>query len=71
MPLPTSYLFAPGHRADRFDKARDSGAGMVVLDLEDAVDPRDKATSRAAIAAWIAGAAGMAERFGDMMIRWV
>ncbi len=74
MPLPTSYLFAPGHRADRFDKARDSGAGMVVLDLEDAVDPRDKATSRAAIAAWIAGAAlpscGVMVRINDAASRF-
>ena len=48
---PRSYLFVPGHRADRFDKALASGADAVVLDLEDAVAPQDKVAARDALAA--------------------
>lgn len=48
---PRSWLFAPGHRADRFEKARASGADVVVFDLEDAVPPDGKPAARAAVAA--------------------
>ena len=34
-----SYLFVPGNRPERFDKALASGADVVILDLEDAVTP--------------------------------
>jgi citrate lyase subunit beta/citryl-CoA lyase len=37
MTLPTSYLFVPGDRPDRFAKALAAGAGAVIIDLEDAV----------------------------------
>jgi citrate lyase subunit beta / citryl-CoA lyase len=50
--LPRTYLFVPGNRPDRFGKALASGADAVVLDLEDAVAPQDKAAAREAIAAW-------------------
>jgi len=53
---PRSYLFVPGHRADRFDKALASGADAVVLDLEDAVAPQDKAVAREALARYLAAA---------------
>ena len=46
-----SFLFVPGHRPERFDKALISGADAVVLDLEDAVPPAAKAAAREAIAA--------------------
>lgn len=46
-----SFLLVPGHRPDRFDKAMDSSADAVVLDLEDAVAPDAKPSARAAIAA--------------------
>ena len=39
MTFPRSYLFVPGDRPDRFDKALASGADRVILDLEDAVAP--------------------------------
>ncbi len=42
----TSYLFVPGDRPERFDKAIASGAHAVVIDLEDAVQPEDKDTAR-------------------------
>lgn len=42
----SSLLFVPGSRPDRFEKARAAGAGMVVIDLEDAVSPADKESAR-------------------------
>ena len=61
---PRSYLFVPGDRPERFDKALASGADRVVLDLEDAVAPAAKEAARAAIGArlQVAGAADL-ERF--------
>ncbi|MES1927588.1 CoA ester lyase [Salinisphaera sp. T31B1] len=49
-----SYLFVPGNRPERFDKACASGAHVVVLDLEDAVTPESKDEARAKIQAWLA-----------------
>ena len=46
---PRTYLFVPGDRPERFDKALASGAVAVVLDLEDAVAPADKSRARAAV----------------------
>jgi len=54
MKLPITYLFVPGNRSDRFDKALAAGADAIILDLEDAVAPRDKDTARANAGAWIA-----------------
>lgn len=42
-----SLLFVPGSRPDRFARAKGSGAGLTVIDLEDAVAPADKAAARA------------------------
>lgn len=48
-----SFLFVPGNRPERFEKAALSGADVIVLDLEDAVPPAEKAAARQAIAqAW-------------------
>jgi citrate lyase subunit beta/citryl-CoA lyase len=48
-----TFLFVPGNRPERFDKALSSGADVVVLDLEDAVAMPDKPAARAAVrAAW-------------------
>jgi len=51
-----TYLFVPGTRPERFGKALASGADNVVLDLEDAVSPDDKASARSAIATWMESA---------------
>ncbi len=48
-----SYLFVPGDRPERFDKAIKSGAHAVVIDLEDAVQPERKDAARANIAVWL------------------
>lgn len=43
-----SMIFVPGSRADRFAKAKAAGAGLTVIDLEDAVPAKDKEAARAA-----------------------
>ncbi|MHA6344286.1 HpcH/HpaI aldolase/citrate lyase family protein [Roseivivax sp. CAU 1761] len=48
-----SFLFVPGDRPDRFDKALAAGADCTILDLEDAVRPEAKSEARTAIAAWL------------------
>lgn len=54
---PRSYLFVPGDRPERFDKALASGAHVVILDLEDAVQPERKEAARSALASWLQQAA--------------
>ena len=49
-----AWLFVPGDRPERFDKALASGADRVILDLEDAVAPPGKPAARAALSAWLA-----------------
>ena len=44
-----TFLFAPGHRPERFEKALHSGADAVILDLEDAVPLSEKDAARDAI----------------------
>jgi citrate lyase subunit beta/citryl-CoA lyase len=53
---PVTGLYVPGNRPDRFDKAVATGADLVILDLEDAVPPADKAAARAAVAGWLSSA---------------
>lgn len=48
-------LYVPGDRPDRFDKAVASGAGTVIVDLEDAVAPDRKAMARDLAVEWIRG----------------
>ncbi|WP_321874291.1 HpcH/HpaI aldolase/citrate lyase family protein [Burkholderia ubonensis] len=48
-----SYLFVPGNKPERFDKALASGADAVIIDLEDAVEPEAKTSARDAIARWV------------------
>jgi citrate lyase subunit beta / citryl-CoA lyase len=61
---PRSYLFVPGDRPDRFDKALGAGADAVIIDLEDAVAPPAKSTARDALATWLCGATA-----GTVMVR--
>ncbi len=41
-----SWLFTPGTRPERFAKAQDVGADVLIIDLEDAVSPQDKPGAR-------------------------
>ena len=62
-----SLLFVPGSRPERFEKARAGGAGLTVIDLEDAVAPGDKETARkAAFEAIAHDAAGYALRINPL-----
>jgi citrate lyase subunit beta/citryl-CoA lyase len=42
-------LFVPGNRPERFQKAADSGADAIIIDLEDAVEPSAKDFARDAL----------------------
>lgn len=53
----TALLFVPGHRPDRFGKAAAASPSGIVIDLEDAVPPAQKADARVAAAAYL-GTAG-------------
>lgn len=48
-----SFLFVPGTRPERFEKALSSGADAVILDLEDAVCVEEKDEAREAISTWL------------------
>src|SRR5271154_6680554 len=50
-----SWLFTPATRPDRFANAAAAGADVVVLDLEDAVAPKDKAQARTTALDYLAG----------------
>lgn len=65
-----SYLFVPGDRPDRFDKAVATGADLVVLDLEDAVLPAGKAGAREKIDAWLAAGNSAAIRINGTETEW-
>ena len=52
-------LFVPGDRADRYAKAAASGADLVIIDLEDAVAPPDKADARSAVVAALSPGTGL------------
>jgi citrate lyase subunit beta / citryl-CoA lyase len=49
----TSYLFVPGNRPERFDKALSCGADVVIIDLEDAVPEQDKPYARDETRHWL------------------
>lgn len=49
-----SQLFVPGNRAERFEKACQSGADFVCIDLEDAVSPSEKDAARDTVLNWLA-----------------
>ena len=58
-----SWLFTPGSRPDRFAKATEIGADVLIIDLEDAVAPDDKPSARrAAIDYLTAPASGSIQR---------
>jgi (S)-citramalyl-CoA lyase len=55
-PLRTrSWLFTPATHPERFAKASQAGADVAILDLEDAVAPKDKASARAVALEYLAG----------------
>ena len=65
-----SYLFVPGNRPERFEKALASGADTIILDLEDAVPPALKEAARDAVADWLDGARPVVLRVNAVETRW-
>ncbi len=52
--LPRSWLFVPGDSERKQTRALGSGADALILDLEDSVDPRNRAEARTRVAALLA-----------------
>ena len=50
-----SWLFTPATYPERFAKAADAGADVAILDLEDAVAPKDKTRARGIALDYLAG----------------
>lgn len=69
-PIARSYLFVPGNRPDRFDKACAAGAGAVIIDLEDAVPAADKSRARMAAEAWVSPAHPVVLRINGVSSNW-
>ena len=68
---PRTYLFVPGDRPERFDKALASGADAVVLDLEDAVTPERKDAARETVRQRLAGGdTRLVVRINDESTAW-
>ncbi len=55
MNMPITWLYVPGDRPERFDKAAASGADVVIIDLEDAVDAAHKDEARENAVRYLAG----------------
>ena len=60
-----TFLFVPGDRPDRFAEALGSGADCAIIDLEDAVQPDEKAQARQATLAADIDWARVAVRIND------
>lgn len=60
-----SWLLVAATRPSSFDSARASRADQIVLDLEDAVDPKLKAQARADVVLWLAGGGSAWVRIND------
>ena len=56
--LARALLFTPGNRAERFAKAAATPADGLIIDLEDAVGPADKAAARQGVIEWLRGHGG-------------
>ncbi len=65
-----SFLFVPGDRPERFSKAYDSGADVVILDLEDGVKPDRKVFAREAISGWLSAEHPVHVRVNGARTEW-
>jgi citrate lyase subunit beta / citryl-CoA lyase len=60
-----SWLLVSGRRTDQFDDAHRSRADQIVLDIEDAVDPKLKPAAREDVAEWLTGGGSAWVRIND------
>jgi citrate lyase subunit beta/citryl-CoA lyase len=65
-----SYLFVPANRIDRVAKAHAAGPHAVIVDLEDAVAPADKAAAREAAAHGLPGTEPVFVRVNGPETEW-
>lgn len=65
-----SYLFVPATRTDRVAKAHAAGPDAVIVDLEDAVAPSDKAAARDAAARDLPGSVAVFVRVNGPESEW-
>lgn len=56
--LARTLLFTPGNRPERFAKAAATRADGLIIDLEDAVGPADKAGARSGVIEWLRSHSG-------------
>jgi citrate lyase subunit beta / citryl-CoA lyase len=61
-----SWLLVAGTAADTFDTAARSRADQVILDIEDAVDPKRKPAARTDVASWLSGGGEAWVRINDV-----
>jgi citrate lyase subunit beta/citryl-CoA lyase len=65
-----SFLFVPGNRKERFNKALASGAHVVIIDLEDAVPIEDKETARETVSSWLSSEVQVLVRVNAIGSQW-
>lgn len=65
-----SYLFVPATRTDRIAKAQAAGPDAVIVDLEDAVAPSEKAGARDALARDLPDASAVFVRINSADTEW-
>jgi citrate lyase subunit beta/citryl-CoA lyase len=65
-----SYLFVPGDRPDRFEKAWNAGADAVIIDLEDAVSIEEKPAAREVTASWLSPERPVYVRVNQATTEW-
>jgi citrate lyase subunit beta/citryl-CoA lyase len=65
-----SYLFVPGNRPERFEKALAAGAHAVIVDLEDAVSPAQKTDAREAAARALSDSPSLLVRVNPVASAW-
>jgi citrate lyase subunit beta/citryl-CoA lyase len=70
-PTPSrTWLFVPGDRPDRFDKAAASAAHEIICDLEDAVADGQKISARDAVVEWLSAGASAWVRVNGLDTEW-
>ena len=65
-----TFLFVPGDRPDRFERAAASGTEQVIVDLEDAVDPESKDIARDHARRWLTSAGRGVVRINAAQSPW-
>lgn len=66
----TTWLFVPGSRPDRFERALGSDADVVIVDLEDAVAAADKDAARTSVGVLLSAGARVVVRINPAGTPW-